>query len=47
LVQIEEFVTLNSVELAAGTLGVTQPGWDTVVGMLDAVLLETDTVVEE
>lgn len=47
LVQIEEFVTLNSVELAAGTLGVTQPGWDTVVGMLDAVLLEIDTVVEE
>lgn len=47
LVQIEEFVTLNSVELAAGTLGVTQPGWDTVVGMLDAVLFETDTVVEE
>lgn len=47
LAQIEEFVTLNSVELAAGTLGVTQPGWDTVVGMLDAVLLEIDTVVEE
>jgi len=47
LVQIEEFVTLNSVELAAGTFGVTQPGWDTVVGMLDAVLLEIDTVVEE
>lgn len=47
LVQIEEFVTLNSVELAAGTLGVTQPGWDSVVGMLDAVLLEIDTVVEE
>lgn len=44
LVQIEEFVTLNSVELAAGTFGVTQPGWDTVVGMLDAVLLEIDTV---
>lgn len=47
LVKIEEFVTLNSRELAAATSEVAQPGLDTVVGMSDAVHLEIDTVVEE
>lgn len=46
-VEIEEFVTLNLMELAAGTSEVTQPGWDTAVGMWDVALLETETAVEE
>lgn len=47
LKQTEVSVTLDSKELAAGTSEATQPGWDAGVGMLDVVLLESETVVEK
>lgn len=47
LEQTEVSVTLDLMELAAGTSEATQPGWDAGVGMLDVVLLETETVVEK
>lgn len=40
-------MTLDLMELAVGTSGVTQPDQDAEVGMSEVVLLETETVVEE